>query len=148
MKDSKEGTQKVKIKFDPTKDLPFHHNLEVAGVKAKGVPGGVADVHVRTHSTNPKFAQTEPTTQINTDDGYYRIPDPNAAPGQPDPGIFKEFSGMTDSERAAAHSPAAHPRRTPAQEGPAAETSSSEAGAPRSPAAEEPTLADTQPMDA
>ncbi len=112
LKDAKEGLQKVKIKSDPAKDIAHHDNMEFDRIKTPGADQPVNDVEVRTHSANPNapedsFSHDNPTTQIHTEDGEYRIPDPNADPNQPDPGTYKKLGDMTDAEKADAHSPAA-----------------------------------------
>jgi hypothetical protein len=77
-------------------DIWFHDNMKVPGAG----PGG-RTVQIRTHSPNPNappgsFSRSNYTTQINTTDGLYRLPD----------GQWKRLSDMTAAERAAAHYPA------------------------------------------
>jgi hypothetical protein len=122
VRSGKAGLQKVAIKTDPLKPISYQDNMTVAKVKTPGVPGDVADVEVRTHGPNANapdgtWSKDNPTTQINTKDDLYRIPDPNADPNQPDPGIYKNMEDMTPEQIADAHSPAGPqpPRNGPAE---------------------------------
>ena len=84
-----DGLIDIKIKFDPTKPIAFHNNMEFQGIQ--GTPGN-GKVEVRFHTENPKFPGTGGTTQINQNK-YYLLPG----------GIWKKISVMTDAEREAAH---------------------------------------------
>jgi RHS repeat-associated protein len=74
----------------------YHDNIKIPG----SGPGG-AKVELRTHSPNPNaptgsYSRSNYTTQINTTDGRYLLPD----------GSWKTIPSMTEAERAAAHYPA------------------------------------------
>jgi RHS repeat-associated protein len=74
----------------------YHDNVTIPGAG----PAGEA-VEVRTHAPNPNappgsYSRSNYTTQINTKDGRYRLPDGN----------WKRIKDMTPAERAAAHIPA------------------------------------------
>jgi hypothetical protein len=84
-----EGLINIKIKFDPTKPIWFHNNMEFNGIE--GAPGN-GRVEVRFHTENPKFPGSGATTQVNQGK-YYMLPD----------GTWKIFGQMTDAEKAAAH---------------------------------------------
>jgi RHS repeat-associated protein len=81
-----------------TGDIWYHDNIKVGGVG----PGGKS-VELRTHSPNPtapagSYSRSNYTTQINTKDGRYLLPD----------GSWVKLweSTTTDAQRAAAHFPA------------------------------------------
>jgi RHS repeat-associated protein len=79
-----------------TGSIWYHDNIKVPGAG----PGGKT-VEVRTHSPNPNappgsYSSTNYTTQINTSDGRYLLPD----------GSWKTIPEMTNPERASAHYPA------------------------------------------
>ena len=74
----------------------YHDNIKIPGAG----PGG-AKVELRTHSANPNaptgsYSRSNYTTQINTTDGRYLLPNGN----------WKTIQSMTEAERAAAHYPA------------------------------------------
>jgi RHS repeat-associated protein len=79
-----------------TGNIWYHDNVKIPGAG----PGG-AKVELRTHSPNPtapagSYSRSNYTTQINTPDGLYRLPD----------GTWKTIPSMTEAERAAVHYPA------------------------------------------
>jgi len=74
----------------------YHDNITVPGAGPDGEP-----VQIRTHSANPSapsdsFSFGNYTTQINTSDGRYMLPD----------GSWKWLTEMTGDELSAAHMPA------------------------------------------
>lgn len=74
----------------------YHDNINIPGAG----PGGKT-LQIRTHSPNPNappgsYSRSNYTTQINTNNGLYRLPD----------GSWKKITDMTPAERATAHYPA------------------------------------------
>jgi len=77
-------------------DIWYHDNVKVPGAGPAG-----ETVNLRTHSPNPtapagSYSRSNYTTQINTKDGRYLLPD----------GSWKRLQDMTAAEKAAAHYPA------------------------------------------
>jgi len=89
-----EGIYKIKIKADETANLTYQDNMYFRDIE--GAPSN--KVEVRSHSPNQKapedsYSKYNPTTQINTDTRYYRLPN----------GEWKRLSDMTPEEIADAH---------------------------------------------
>src|SRR5262249_52844806 len=66
------GLAKIQIKADEAKDIAYHVNLRFKGIQ--GAPGG-KPIEVRYHSANRNapegsYSRTNPTTQINSTDGF------------------------------------------------------------------------------